>query len=247
MSILQAIHTSIIFLFFMYALLEAVAILPRVAGSFLNSNSLGYTFSIMISTLKRIFIVSYPPLLGYMAINRVDVLPVILQSYLAGAIALLLVYSIRSKVILFFLKSIMIYKDGKSIFKSYQAAIKGGDVLICSDVNFDKSCGFDYSLVASASWIYFVYGSSLFVINIIGFYYQDNSAIVYQTIGLVNALGTLLMSFFLDPRISKNFDAKTNVNIALNSVLLGQLIALVLVGPLFVYALHSYLSLFLSN
>jgi hypothetical protein len=80
--------------------------------------------------------------------------------------------------------------------------------------------------------VYFIYGSSLFFINILGAEFQEQSAVIYQLVGIINALGTLLMSFYLDPKISRNFDQKESIMESNDSVVAGQLLALAVWGPL---------------
>jgi hypothetical protein len=94
---------------------------------------------------------------------------------------------------------------------------------------------FDGALVFSSSWVYFVYGTALFFINLFGAKFQEHSAVIYQLVGIINALGTLLMSFYLDPKISRNFDHQSHVIVSNDSVLAGQLIALALLGPLAIF------------
>jgi len=87
-------------------------------------------------------------------------------------------------------------------------------------------------LALSSSWVFFVYGSALFFINLFGAKFQENSAIIYQLVGIINALGTLLMSFYLDPKISRSFDRRADVMQSNDSVMVGQLVALAILGPL---------------
>jgi hypothetical protein len=55
--------------------------------------------------------------------------------------------------------------------------------------------------------------------------------VIYQLVGIINALGTVLMSFYLDPKISRNFDQKERIMESNDSVVAGQLLALVVWGP----------------
>ena len=82
---------------------------------------------------------------------------------------------------------------------------------------------------------------SLFFINILGAKFSDQSAVIYQLVGIINALGTLLMSFYLDPRISRNFDHQENVMVSNDSVVAGQLVALSILGPGSIFLLSMIL------
>jgi hypothetical protein len=221
----------VILLFSLYALLDAIALLPRVAGAYLNQNGLGYTFSMMVHTLKRVFVVSYPPLLGWIALQGESLYPTIFASYFFGALTVALVSVFKYPIIQYFVHLIQGYSVGGSLFFAVfkhpytpHECVKGK-----GPVNF--SFALKGSLVYSSSWVYFIYGSALFFINVFGAKFEDQSAVIYQLVGIINALGTLLMSFYLDPKISRNFDQKENIIQSNDSVVAGQLLALAVLGP----------------
>ena len=229
----------VILLFSLYALFDAIALLPRVAGSILNKNGLGYTFSIMVHTLKRVFVVSYPPLLGWIALPGEGLYPTIFWSYFWGALVVALVSIFKYPIIGYFIHLIQGYAIGGSVFYAVFKHPFRLHESMASKGWVDFSFKFDQSLIYSSSWVYFIYGSSLFFINIFGAEFQDHSAVIYQLVGIINALGTLLMSFYLDPKISRNFDQKENIMESNDSVVAGQLLALVVWGPasLFLFSL----------
>lgn len=237
-----AISSIVIFVFFLYSLLESISILPRIAGSQLDKNALGYTFSSMVNTTKRIFIVLYPPLLGWLSFTGKNIWPTIYISYIAGGVAVIVVYIFRNPLINFFIKVIADYgKNGSIIYsmmgkqkKSYHD--KNNKYILTAEFKINTT------LTISATWVYFIYSSSLFIINILGHIYKDKSAVIYQLVGLINSLGTFIMSFFLDPKVSKNFDEKNNLDITFNSIIIGQFLAITFLGPTVMIALSIALS-----
>jgi hypothetical protein len=242
------IYFIIVALFSAYVIFECLSVLPRVAGAIIGSNALGYTFSVMMGTIKRVFIVSYPPLLGWLAMSGESLYSVIFASYFFGGIGATVVILIRNRLVGGFIGVLRNYSSGANLFHSFSLfkigfrdpedpspdgdSLKQGQNIICIKLAF------------SSAWIYFVYGSSLFFINLIGSIYSDYSAIIYQSIGIVNALGTLLMSFFLDPKISRNFDRKMNIKLTMNSILTGQIVSVVVLGPIFIFAFWLSKNLF---
>jgi hypothetical protein len=214
-------------------LLDALALLPRVAGSHLGMNGLGYTFSVMVQTVKRVFVVSYPPLLGWISISGGELYSTIYWSYFVGVVALLIVFTFRFALIRYF----MVLIDDYSMSGSLWAAVcseksKNGNRKEFIEHDFNFNLKIDKRLALSSSWVFFVYGSALFFINLFGAKFQENSAIIYQLVGIINALGTLLMSFYLDPKISRSFDRRADVMQSNDSVMVGQLVALAILGPL---------------
>jgi len=230
-TVVDVLSFFVVALFGLYALLDALALLPRVAGSHLGMNGLGYTFSVMVQTVKRVFVVSYPPLLGWISISGGELYSTIYWSYFVGVVALLIVFTFRFALIRYF----MILIDAYSISGSLWGAVsskksKSGYLEEVIEANYNFRI--DKRLVFSSSWVFFVYGSALFFINLFGAKFQEHSAVIYQLVGIINALGTLLMSFYLDPKISRNFDHRSNVMQSNDSVMVGQLVALAILGPL---------------
>lgn len=223
--------TWVILLFSLYALLDAIALLPRVAGAILNKNGLGYTFSIMVHTLKRVFVVSYPPLLGWIALQGEGLYPTIFYSYFFGALTVALVSIFKYPIIHYFIHLIQGYAVGGSVFYAFFKHRFSSHESMANKKVVDFSFQLNRTLIYSSSWVYFVYGSALFFINIFGAEFQDHSAVIYQLVGIINALGTVLMSFYLDPKISRNFDQNEHIMESNDSVVAGQLLALVVWGP----------------
>ena len=148
----------VILLFSLYALFDAIALLPRVAGSILNKNGLGYTFSIMVHTLKRVFVVSYPPVLGWIALQGEGLYPTIFWSYFWGALVVALVSIFKYPIIGYFIHLIQGYAIGGSVcyavfkhpFRLHESMASKGWV--------DFSFKFDQSLIYSSSCV-----STLFI------------------------------------------------------------------------------------
>lgn len=226
----------VIALFVLYAVLDAIALLPRVAGSILGKNGLGYTFSMMVQTLKRVFVVSYPPLLGWIALNGGNLYLTIYIAYFFGLFAVIIISAFKSQVIKYFMHLIDGYSvNGSLVYSVFRHPSKMHDLKMDGKV-VKFGLKFDKSLVFSSSWVYFVYGSSLFLINLCGAKFSEHSAIIYQLVGIINALGTLLMSFYLDPKISRNFDHQADVMISNDSVVVGQILSLGILGPVSIFA-----------
>jgi len=118
-TVVDALSLIVVALFGLYALLDALALLPRVAGSHLGMNGLGYTFSVMVQTVKRVFVVSYPPLLGWISISGGELYSTIYWSYFVGVVALLIVFTFRFALIRYF----MVLIDDYSMSGSLWAAV----------------------------------------------------------------------------------------------------------------------------
>lgn len=237
------VAAAVIIFFAFYVLLDCIAVVPRIAGSILGKNSLGYSFSNIASTIKRIFVVAYPPLLGWLSINGEDIYSVIYLSYFFSAFGIAAVYFSRKKLTIFFIDYINRYSSSGNIIKSFFGVLVDKESKVHE--SFSSSKGIDWHLVGIGSWVYFIYGSSLFFVNIIGHHFSNYAPIVYQTIGLINALGTIVFSFVLDPKISRVLDSKGNIVILHNSLLLSQMINVCLLGPVAILTFSFVLNIFL--
>ena len=155
----------VIGLFTVYVFLEATSITPRIAGAFVGANGVGYAFGSMLNTVKRVFIVSYPPVLGWLAISGESLYPAIFISYFFGSVALLLTFALRFVLVTFFARNISAYSDGVSLISLLFGRAKVGRVFDIKPEGLKNNI--NIKLVVTSSWIYFVYGSSMFVVNIL--------------------------------------------------------------------------------
>lgn len=100
---------------------------------------------------------------------------------------------------------------------------------------------FDGRILALATWVFAFYSASIFSINILGEYFSEYSSIIYQLVGFVNAFGTLVWAFFLDPALSRRFDASRDVLGAYNSLLIASWLANIVFAPLLILGIVALL------
>lgn len=228
----------------LFVFLNAVSILPRIAGSQVENNALGYSFSQMVSTIKRVFIFIYPPLLGWITLkNGIETLiTTILFSYLISLFFIFLSYLMRFFFIRYFIILIKKYSEGYSLIKSIAYAFyKENASTSLHHIHLLKeksSNGVSGKIFYTSAWVFLANGSSLFIINILGAIYSDKAAIVYQLVGIVNALGTIVMAFFLDPMLSRIFEGNKEHLLVYKSLTLAQFINSILLGPLIILTVY---------
>lgn len=215
---------------------------PRISGSLIDKNAIGYSVSVMVGTIKRVFVVLYPPMLGWLSVHDVESFRLsFFICYFFALIALFLVFLLRRRMIIFFVDFIASYNLSHGFFRSMAAAFYG---VHKEKVSFgDSAGGVDVGLVFLSAWIYFIYGSSLFLVNILGFLYGSYSAIIYQMVGVVSALGTLVFAFVLDPKLARISEAGSGMLVAHNSLLLGQFLSMGFLGPAMIYSVFLFYGL----
>lgn len=235
-----------------FEMLSAVA---RPAGAIVGMNSMGYTLNVLINTIKRIFMVIYPPIIGLIStLGGVEaVTRTIVACLIFSAIPMYVamrsrdIFLIRSaQFILLFSRNIGLIAALVSIF-SKRAAFEGRVKRLVEEhtLKSDKRSFYgslDVKIFLLASWVLGFYTIAIFAINLAGAHFSEYGAVIYQLVGLVNAVGTLVWSFILDPIMSRRFDAKKDVIRVRDSVLFSNWMSNFVIAPVFLVALHILLT-----
>lgn len=250
MTALTASQIVCVLFFSCSVFLEMLAASARPAGSIAGKNAMGYTVAVIINTFKRVFMVAHPPVLGLVAVIGTfdDLVLTIFLCYLFSGFAMAAATALRFVTLAFLVRLIVLYsKTGRLIFSVKCAAFgrQRARFFIAKKIEdfFAANCGrrllihFDRRIVVMAAWVLTFYSVSVFSINILGEYFQRYSSIIYQLVGVVNAAGTLVWSFVLDPVLSRRFDASRDVMGAYNSLILANWFANLLLAPLFIFLL----------
>lgn len=254
MSASVAISSLVIFCFTMSVLLEVAGSAARPAGAILGKNALGYTLLVMINTVKRTFLVVYPPLLGIIAL-REGPSAVVVTIFLCFSVAifpLVLVTLARKRLIIACGCFISFYSERgniiQAIFKALQTFMsrnpeRDADALILEskpgiNISFFE---FDKRVLILATIIQVFYTITLFAINLIGAYCAPYGPVVYQLTGLVSAVGTLIWAFALDPQLSRTFDKGADVARTFHSLLWANWACNIVLAPLFLWLMLEVL------
>ena len=191
--------------FFVFVLLDLTSHLPRLSGSSLGLNGLGFAFQTMANTIKRIFLVIIPPALGFIAVygDPVDVFTAVLSAHAAASVSFFVVFLSRRKLASLFSGAILRYSEGDSLLLSFRKGLAGAKPFQNGvDIRFSLRA-IRSDILLPAIWIFFFYTGSGFLVNILAMITHEYSAIILQLTGALNALGTFVLAFFLDPRISR--------------------------------------------
>lgn len=244
------LQSLVVVLFVGYVFFDLVSVSARAAGAVFNRNALGYSLAVMINTIKRIFVVLYPPVLGVIALlGEVDhVVAAIFYSYAFSFVSLALIVRWRRGVMVRCSVFLLHYsRKGKLLFSLFQASKSSSKLRKYIDnrigqAYFEQNGAQKYSveLIFVATWVYVFYSGSLFIVNLVGAIHIEYGPVVYQLVGLVNALGTIVFAFVLDPKISRILEGKAGLGVALNSQLCGAGLSL-MCGPILMLAVLSAL------
>lgn len=227
--------------------LEAASAIARPAGAISGKNSMGYTTTVLINTFKRVFMVLYPPVIGIIAaIGGADaVVYTVYICLLSSLIPMYLATKYRELMLLGLVQFVMVFSRGRGFIVAASTWVKKRKYLrntatlmiegyrkgnprrhILQDV--------DTKILLLTSWVLAFYSIAVFSINIAGAYFPQYGAVIYQLVGIVNAVGTLVWAFILDPMLSRRFDSLKDVLGVRDSVLLANWAANAIMAPLFI-------------
>ena len=232
----------IIVLFSVFALLDAVAVIPKYVGGAISLGGVGYTVSNIVHTIKRIFVVSYPPVIAMMLLDNPleSLFTVIYVCYFIAALITLGVFLKRDMFKKVLARQIHSFGSGGSLWKAWEWG-PPPDTAITEPSGADGP-HVDLKLFMSALWVYFFFGSVYFLINVAGYTFKDYSTVVLQLTGVINAIGTLILAFYLDPVLAKIFERERDrADLALRSVLWAQVVNFGIISPLVFYSLSLFL------
>lgn len=214
-----------------YIFFDAMAVLARASASSASLNAFGAAIEKIMNALKRLSIFTFPPALGYFVYtqNESALFLTIFIAYGFAGMIILGVLIFRNLFLSYFNAVALAFGAGHGIFYAFisksarkkfaHAQVKEG---ISGFQLFDLLRD-NLGLFLLASWVYFVFGASIFLINLIAMRFIDLAPIVLQALGFLNGLGTLVLAFFVDPKISRFLDKKYMLNEMVLIILLAQL------------------------
>lgn len=220
------------FFFSGYIFFDAMAVLARAAAASASLNAFGAAIEKIMNTLKRLSIFTFPPALGYFVyIQDLNALfNSIFFAYTSGGVVLLGVLFFRNFFIAYFIGVAMAFDSGSGIFKAFLSRsmyVKTDHAKLTTsffEIGLRTLLRDHFGLFLLASWVYFVFGASIFLINLIALRFIEFAPIVLQALGLLNGLGTLVLAFFVDPKVSRFLDKRFKLNEMVLIIILAQLI-----------------------
>jgi len=232
----------IIVLFSAFALLDAVAVVAKYVGGAVSLGGVGYTISNIVHTIKRLFVVSYPPVIAMKLLDDPleSLFTVIYVCYFTAAFIALGVFLKRDTFKRVLARQIHSFGSGGSLWKAWEW--KTSTDTVTTEASGGSGSYVDLKLFLSALWVYFFFGSVYFLINVAGYTFKDYSTVVLQLTGVINAIGTFILAFYLDPILAKIFERERDrADLALRSVLWAQVLNFGIVSPLAFYSLSLFL------
>jgi len=225
--------------------IEMASFCARVAGRIAKKPALGTTIHYSIYTGSRFFLIIILPILGYLIESGLNV-----KDYLNIVVISLLLMFINSLFIINRVNNLQIIFQ--KLFQNY--SINNLPVAIIKTVFYPSVAseykiieGFSHKLI-SKKLFFFSFASFIFLVNgfFIAFYfsivYIDYRLTMSQLTAAFHGIGAVLLSFYIDPMISRSIDNTENKQMWLKniySLLLGRMAAY-FVSFIFFLVLHNF-------
>ncbi len=221
-------------------MLEFTAILARIAGITTQNNVLGYSIQQAVYISTRLFSIMLLPILGLIVDRTVPAQSFQMMAVFAllgAALASVMVFSIKAFVVRYFQRVILAYVSSKNFIGAFFinrkfSGLAKGDLPKIGFSKLLKTPGAK-KIIIQSSLVYAIYGTGIFLSFYFALLTPDYRASISQLSGIVNGFGAVLLTFFIEPRISRGIDANSKDASALViALLLGRLIGVAVLSQI---------------
>ncbi|WP_349928079.1 DUF2837 family protein [Acinetobacter sp. A1-4-2] len=210
-------------------IIEVLSFMARIAGVKENKKSLAYSLQNAIFMLTRFFMMALLPVLGLLidkGIDKNSYLMMVFCALLGASIFSFLVFIMRHKVIKAFSRIINNIIRGRNIFK---------EIILFPFYFFSsygegkykkKSVIINKSIFISSGMVFCIYSLSVFMVFFIALFFPDYRTMISQLSGVTNAFATVLLTFIIEPKISRSIDLSDDTEQSENmllSLILGRI------------------------
>lgn len=217
--------------------IEVTSFLSRLTGVVVGKKSLAYSLQNAVFMLTRFFIMALMPILGLIVdvgVEKKSYLIMVFSALLGASILSILVIALRGKVISAFKSIIEDSIKGKSLIVSL---IKFPIYFFSNNEVVVKLPDFNTILKNKIFWfsaiVFCIYSVSTFIVFYVGLIFPDYRTSISQLSGIMNAFATVLLTFWIEPKISLEIDKENNIKKS------SEMIIILLMGRIFGVVLFS--------
>lgn len=226
----NALMTAVPILYGGIQTLELSAILARIAGIEMKRNMTGYALQQSIYMGTRLLIVLLLPILGLAVdtgMSRTQFMVMSHLSLLAAAIFGLIIIIFRNYIIKYYCEVLFKYDNSGSLLTSFFNTGNFNRNIKHSNISLPKN----RRILFLSIIVFSVYSIGMFLSFFIAIIVPDYRTTITQSSGIINSLGAFLLTFFIEPAISKNIDLDTeDAPKMVIALLLGRWLSVALVG-----------------
>lgn len=219
--------------------IEMASFLARVAGVRGDNKAMAYSLQNAVFMLTRFFSMLMLPVLGFLIDRQVsrEFYIGMVASALGGAFFMSFsVFLVRGRFVSLFMSVVEEVKSGKSLlFLIFLVPFRIFRVSSARVVRAKFEGGVFFW---GSALIFGIYAVSIFLSFYFGLVFPDYRASISQLSGVTNALATVLLTFYLEPRISMAIDKEECAEEILTAFLLGRLLGVGLLSQLMIFSMH---------
>lgn len=207
----------LIFVVFLYGVvhfLEFSSFLSRIAGIVTGSKVTSYALQQTSFVMTRFFFIIMMPIIGLIVdtkISNKEYLLMVQSSLICATIFYILVLCIKNKIVLYFCNVIRLFEEKGSLLRAV-LNIKKSDAAY--DVGISLTNVFAYikgteegrRLFIGSAIVFCCYSIGVFLSFFAALNIYEYRSSIGQLSGLVNALATVLLTFYIEPKISMSID-----------------------------------------
>lgn len=222
-------------------MVEISATHARLAGIVAKSNMLAYSIQQSVYLTGRFGLLILLPCLGLLVDRSIALwqFELAVHAALVGAgLVSILVFQLRRWVVGYFVGVIEAYKRSSSLFGSLfqlHSPDPGPIARPQGLADLLKTNRQARSIAIKSAIVYAIYGSSVYIPFFFALLYPDYRASISHMSGIVNSFAAVILTFYVEPAISRNIDTDPD-----NSV---SLIYALIIGRIFGVAILSHLLL----
>lgn len=217
--------------------LEFTATMARLGGLRAKSHMLGYSIQHAVYVGTRLFMMMLLPTLGLVVDTRTDIesYQVMAISALIGAAAFsMAAYMMRGYIVGYYENVILKYQETGNFTASFLVSFKTGAEPVLSFAEMLRVVWANVEgrkVMVQSVVVFAIYSTGIFISFYAALSYFEYRASISQLSGIINAAGTVLLTFFVEPRISRGIDARRDdAETLVHALLIGRLVGVAFLG-----------------
>ncbi|NAR82143.1 DUF2837 family protein [Acinetobacter haemolyticus] len=232
---------AVIICFTCIHIIEVLSFMARIAGVKENKKSLAYSLQNAIFMLTRFFMMALLPVLGLLidkGVSKGTYIFMVFCALLGASFFSFIVFLLRDKVIGAFSIIINNIAKGRSIFKEIILFPYYFFKPIESSQRLKHKVVINTSIFISSSIVFCIYSLSVFMVFFIALFFPEYRTMISQLSGVTNAFATVLLTFIIEPNISRSIDLNENTEQSENlllSLVLGRIFGVGVISQLIIF------------
>ncbi len=206
--------------------IEVSGYLARLAGVINGSRAMAYSLQNAVYMMTRFFTMALMPVLGLLVdlgVDKKTYLLTVLAALNGALITSLAAIAWRSRILGYFDAVIVSTQHGAGLLRSMLNNLTGREKNAIQ-TQIPKARDLIKSKIFwLAAVIFCTYSLSIFIVFLISLYLPQYRAFITQLSGITNAFATILLTFYIEPKISVAIDKNDNPTEIITALLIGRI------------------------